>query len=217
MKNHGHMSPFNLLVGVALSAQPTDNCGNLAVWPGGSLAAAVAPEPCLTPSTRINCRLPLCTHLGALLDQTLDSLTQARTRRSTKRCVPRARRTRTRICHRLDLTSMTKRGGAPLSPNSEVLSRPLPTTGIALPPHCKQSSSNFRCRHLSWSGHNAVQLHLQPGDAVLVHQKVAHRISPNYSPHIRYQIYYRLSHAEHRAVAPLGDVWEHFEGLSLQE
>eukprot|EP00421_Protoceratium_reticulatum_P041011 CAMPEP_0168443536 /NCGR_PEP_ID=MMETSP0228-20121227/44582_1 /TAXON_ID=133427 /ORGANISM="Protoceratium reticulatum, Strain CCCM 535 (=CCMP 1889)" /LENGTH=353 /DNA_ID=CAMNT_0008457947 /DNA_START=42 /DNA_END=1100 /DNA_ORIENTATION=- len=29
-----HMSPFQLLVGVALSAQPTDECGNLGLWPG---------------------------------------------------------------------------------------------------------------------------------------------------------------------------------------
>lgn len=32
-KEARHMSPFQLLVGVALSAQPDDECGNLHVWP----------------------------------------------------------------------------------------------------------------------------------------------------------------------------------------
>ena len=49
---------------------------------------------------------------------------------------------------------------------------------------------------------------------MLVHQKVAHRISPNYSPHIRYQCYFRLSHRDHRAWAPLRGLWSNFEGLA---
>ena len=52
---------------------------------------------------------------------------------------------------------------------------------------------------------------------VLVHQKVAHRISPNYSPHIRYQCYFRLSHRDHRPLAPLRGVWSNFEGLAAEE
>ena len=35
-----HLSPFQLLVGVALSAQPSDDCGNLAVWPGARASTA---------------------------------------------------------------------------------------------------------------------------------------------------------------------------------
>ena len=35
---------------------------------------------------------------------------------------------------------------------------------------------------------------LKKGDAVLAHQLLPHRIGLNYSPNIRYQVYYRVKH-----------------------
>jgi len=61
------------------------------------------------------------------------------------------------------------------------------------------------------------QILLQPGDAVLLHQKVAHRVGVNLSPHIRYQTYFRLSHMDHAQKVEdgslLDDLWVEFEGL----
>lgn len=61
------------------------------------------------------------------------------------------------------------------------------------------------------------QILLRPGDAVLLHQKVAHRVGINVSPHIRYQTYFRLSHKDHaQRIADgslLDDLWVEFEGL----
>ncbi|OQS02316.1 hypothetical protein THRCLA_05303 [Thraustotheca clavata] len=37
------------------------------------------------------------------------------------------------------------------------------------------------------------------GDLVLAHPKTAHRGGPNFSPNIRYQIYFRIKHMEHEA------------------
>lgn len=39
-----------------------------------------------------------------------------------------------------------------------------------------------------------MQVKLFAGDAIIVHQKVAHRGMPNYSPYIRNMIYFRVSH-----------------------
>ena len=41
------------------------------------------------------------------------------------------------------------------------------------------------------------QLCMQPGDVVLAHPHLAHRGGPNYSPHVRYMVYFRLKHREH--------------------
>jgi len=61
------------------------------------------------------------------------------------------------------------------------------------------------------------QILLRPGDAVFLHQKVAHRVGVNLSPHIRYQTYFRLSHIDHAQKAEdgslLDDLWVEFEGL----
>lgn len=61
------------------------------------------------------------------------------------------------------------------------------------------------------------QILLKPGDAVLVHQKVAHRVGINVSPHIRYQTYFRLKHVDHAQKVNdgsfLDDLWGEFEGL----
>ena len=56
------------------------------------------------------------------------------------------------------------------------------------------------------------QVHLEPGDIVLVHQKTPHRIGLNRSPHIRYQTYFRLSQATHDPMAEPSDVWEGWKG-----
>jgi len=61
------------------------------------------------------------------------------------------------------------------------------------------------------------QILLQPGDAVMLHQKVAHRVGVNLSPHIRYQTYFRLSHVDHAQNLEdgslLDDLWGEYEGL----
>jgi hypothetical protein len=56
---------------------------------------------------------------------------------------------------------------------------------------------------------------LKRGDAVICHQKLPHLGMPNYSPNIRYQIYFRVSHIQlssHRD-AWLDDLMLPFEGL----
>merc|ERR1712129_377537 len=61
------------------------------------------------------------------------------------------------------------------------------------------------------------QILLKPGDAVLLHQKVAHRFGVNVSPHIRYQTYFRLKHVDHAQKLDdgslLNDLWVEFEAL----
>ena len=58
---------------------------------------------------------------------------------------------------------------------------------------------------------------LEPGDVVFCHQKTAHAIGRNRSADIRYQVYFRLSHAQHAehlaSGAVLDDLWVEFEGL----
>ena len=51
-------------------------------------------------------------------------------------------------------------------------------------------------------------------DVVIAHQKLAHRISFNYSPFIRYQVYFRLGAEGRRPEAPLGGLWDNFPGLA---
>jgi len=43
----------------------------------------------------------------------------------------------------------------------------------------------------------SVQVLLRPGDVVLAHQLLAHRVGVNTSEHIRYQLYYRVPHKDH--------------------
>lgn len=43
----------------------------------------------------------------------------------------------------------------------------------------------------------SVQVLLRPGDIVLAHQLLAHRVGVNTSEHIRYQLYYRVQHKDH--------------------
>lgn len=55
------------------------------------------------------------------------------------------------------------------------------------------------------------QLLLQPGDAVFIHSKLAHTVAPNYSPNIRYQVYFRVFHVNHDPSKVT--LWEEFEGV----
>ena len=68
----------------------------------------------------------------------------------------------------------------------------------------------------SLAGHPVVQVRMAPGDVVIAHQKLAHRISFNYSPFIRYQVYFRLGAEGRRpeGEAPLGGLWDNFPGLA---
>lgn len=44
----------------------------------------------------------------------------------------------------------------------------------------------------------SVQVLLSPGDVVIAHQMLAHRVGVNTSEHIRYQLYYRVQHKDHK-------------------
>lgn len=133
-----HMSPFQLLVGVALSAQPTANCGNLAVWPGKHTVAHEA--------------------------------------------VKRAR------------------GGE----QQYVMSAAEGNEEVA----------DAWCGNRPILGENThEQLMLEPGDVVIAHQRLPHRITPNRSPNIRYMVYFRLSSLDHQPTAPVGGLFDGFPGL----
>jgi len=149
-----HKSPFQLLVGVALSAHTHDDCGNLAVWPathGEVHAAAQRARVASRPSRAV------VNGLGAVVaEQEADDDDDAE------------------------------------EDEGDVWHGQRPTLGSGA----------------------ALQLHLEPGDVVLAHQKLPHRVSPNRSPHIRYMVYFRLSSLKHAPQAADGGLWEHFEGLS---
>ena len=59
------------------------------------------------------------------------------------------------------------------------------------------------------------QLHMRTGDVVLAHQKLPHAGVANISPHVRYQVYFRLCHVEHERLRGgwLEDLMLPFEGL----
>jgi hypothetical protein len=60
-----------------------------------------------------------------------------------------------------------------------------------------------------------VQIRARAGDALLAHYQLAHGISPNLGPHIRYATFYRLFHVDHATlgVRPLVEPWLEWEGL----
>lgn len=53
------------------------------------------------------------------------------------------------------------------------------------------------------------------GDAVLCHYQVAHGIAGNAAPHIRYAIYFRLSHVDHDELhwECMTDIWREWSGM----
>jgi len=55
----------------------------------------------------------------------------------------------------------------------------------------------------------SVQVLLRPGDVILAHHLLAHRVGMNTSEHIRYQLYYRLHHKDHEKLKDqiLGNPW----------
>ena len=59
------------------------------------------------------------------------------------------------------------------------------------------------------------QLIADPGDAVLCHYQLGHGIGGNSSPHVRYAIYFRLSHVDHETNRweCMTDIWREWEGM----
>lgn len=53
------------------------------------------------------------------------------------------------------------------------------------------------------------------GDIVLCHYQLAHGVAPNFSPHIRYAIFFRLSHVAEEAHKweTMTDIWLEWEGM----
>ncbi len=59
------------------------------------------------------------------------------------------------------------------------------------------------------------QLMAQAGDVVLCHYQLAHGITANISPNIRYAIYFRLHHVEHETYGKqtMTDIWLEWPGM----
>lgn len=60
------------------------------------------------------------------------------------------------------------------------------------------------------------QVPVEPGDVVLAHYQLAHGTAPNVSPHVRYAIYFRVTHPSHDRAnwqAPMKDIWMHWPGM----
>lgn len=53
------------------------------------------------------------------------------------------------------------------------------------------------------------------GDAVICHYALGHTFSPNLSPHIRYAVYFRITHRDHHThpLETLTDIWLDWHGL----
>jgi hypothetical protein len=53
------------------------------------------------------------------------------------------------------------------------------------------------------------------GDLVFCHYLLAHGVAPNLSPHIRYAVFFRLSHVEHESHKweTLTDIWLEWQGM----
>jgi ectoine hydroxylase-related dioxygenase (phytanoyl-CoA dioxygenase family) len=58
----------------------------------------------------------------------------------------------------------------------------------------------------------SVQVLLEPGDVVIAHQLLGHRVGVNTSENIRYQLYYRVQHNRHEAFKEqiIDDPWVEF-------
>jgi hypothetical protein len=60
------------------------------------------------------------------------------------------------------------------------------------------------------------QLIVRAGDVLLAHHALAHGAAPNLGPHVRYAVFFRLSHRNHDpgSTTSLTDIWRHWEGLA---
>lgn len=60
-----------------------------------------------------------------------------------------------------------------------------------------------------------LQLTGQPGDVTFVHYELAHCAAPNVSPHVRYAVFFRLTHVDHDAHKweAMTDIWLEYEGM----
>jgi hypothetical protein len=59
------------------------------------------------------------------------------------------------------------------------------------------------------------QVVAKAGDAVLAHYQLGHGIAGNASPHIRYAVFFRLSHVDHdgQRWESMTDIWREWAGL----
>lgn len=59
------------------------------------------------------------------------------------------------------------------------------------------------------------QIHGQAGDIALVHYELAHSAAPNVSPHVRYALFFRLTHCDHAAHKweAMTDIWLEWAGM----
>jgi hypothetical protein len=57
------------------------------------------------------------------------------------------------------------------------------------------------------------------GDVVLAHYALAHGVTPNVGPHVRYAVFFRLFHADHEKAGtrPLTELWSLWEGMTAGE
>jgi hypothetical protein len=55
----------------------------------------------------------------------------------------------------------------------------------------------------------------QAGDIVFCHYQIAHGVTPNVSPHVRYAIFFRLRHVDHddHKWESMTDIWLEWEGM----
>lgn len=149
-KTPEHMSPFQLLAGVALSDQTSADCGNVHMWRGQH-------------------------------EVTFEAVRAQRDARRRRCHVP---------------TELGSRGDTSHPPSVDD-----PWLGLkpVLPPEAR------------------VQPQLEAGDVILAHQKLPHSIGLNRSPHVRYQVYFRLKSASFRPDEPPTSLWHGWSGMDLQE
>lgn len=59
------------------------------------------------------------------------------------------------------------------------------------------------------------QITAQAGDIALCHYQLAHSAAPNVSPHVRYAVFFRLTHVDHDAhkMEVLTDIWREWDGM----
>ena len=147
MKKH-HLSPFNLLVGVALSAQPAQDMGNLAVWPG--------------------CHVVVHEAVG-----------RARARQGE------------------DAMAVEVAGDGSVQQATAAVEEADEDEDT------EEDGDAWRGERPVLGPNACAQLLLEPGDAVLLHQRLPHRVSPNHSPHVRYMVrsHSRLHMRTHSALA----------------